>query len=598
MFRKWLEENNVKEFDYSSVIFEKASNREFWEKKYKKAYVENAEQYLGFEWPLIRATDYIAFKAEGNRIKQETPHLKKRSALTALLIGEIVEYKGRFIPDIVDGIYNICEESFWGVSAHYRHDSHPKLPCGDHYIDLFAAETGALIAIVLHILYDELNSFWPEIVERMKYNLLERIVKPYIKHNNFPWMGTYCRVNNWNPWILSNILTVFLLTQQGKPMFYEGIEKMIYQINNIYKEYHNDGGCDEGIIYWGVSGGTIFEFCEQLYLATKGEINFFNDDKIKNIGDYPYKAYIGNNYFVNFADGSCKGLPVFKSIFNGYGKRINNFNLCELAKENFGAQSDTLWSMRTTYTKRTLNNMIYNDLLNSDSDLKLCESAVLPDIQNAFSREDKWYYAAKGGHNDENHNHNDVGSFMVYYDCNPVLIDPGCGDYTKKTFSPQRYEIWTMRSEWHNTPVINGKQQLAGRKYCADDFSYENKKCTISFAQAYEEGSNLNKLTREISITKNGIEIADGFIFDSSNNTVAEHFITPLEVEVKENSVVIGGEFLLFADCEMEISVQNQTISGDEKLTLAWNKDSLNRIIFKNTFLDKGNVKFSLQRLV
>ena len=127
---------------------------------------------------------------------------------------------------------------------------------------------------------------------------------------------------------------------------------------------------------------------------------------------------------------------------------------------------------------------------------------------------------------------------------------------------------------------------------------YENKKCTVSFAQAYEEGSNLNKLTREISITKNGIEIADGFIFDSSNNTVAEHFITPLEVEVKENSVVIGGEFLLFADCEMEISVQKQTISGDEKLTLAWNKDSLNRIIFKNTFLDKGNVKFSLQRLV
>ena len=245
-----------------------------------------------------------------------------------------------------------------------------------------------------------------------------------------------------------------------------------------------------------------------------------------------------------------------------------------------------------------IHNMIYNKALNSESNLKLCEAAVLPDIQNAFARVDKWYYAAKGGHNNENHNHNDVGSFMVYYDCNPILIDPGCGDYTKKTFSPQRYEIWTMRSEWHNTPVINGKQQLAGREYCADGFSYENKKCSVSFAKAYENGSNLNKLTREILISENGIEIEDLFKFDSGDNTVAEHFITPLAVEVKNNSVVIGGEFLLSADCEMEISVQNQKISGDEKLTLAWNKESLNRIIFKNILGDNKNIKFSLKRLV
>lgn len=592
MFGKWLSENNVGDFDFSGTIYEKASNREFWQPKFKKEYIENAEQYLGFQWPLIRATDFIAFNTEGNRIKQETPHFEKRNALIALLIGEIIEYKGRFIPDIIDGVQNICEEFFWGVSAHY---DHRKLPCGEHYIDLFAAETGALIAIILHLLRDELFEFWPEIIEQMEYNLAERIVKPYMKYNDFWWMNG---INNWNPWIHSNILTVFLLTQQSYDIFHKGIEKMLYEINSFYNAYSDDGGCDEGITYWSLSGGSVFDFCDQLYRVTNGKINFFVDDKIKKIGDYPYKAYIGNNYFVNFADGSVKGLPLWKSIFNGFGDRTGNRNLTELSKETFGSQNNTLWSMRTTYIKRSLNNVIYSDLINEKCNLNLCEDAVLSILQNAFAREDKWYYAAKGGHNNENHNHNDVGSFIAFYDCLPVLVDPGCGDYNKKTFSSERYDIWTMRSEWHNTPTVNGKNQLAGAKYCCDDFSYENKKCRVSFAKAYEDGSNIENLTREISISDSGIKITDEFEFCSDNNTIAENFVTPLSVEIKDNAVIIGGKFKLFADCDVEILTDKQEFFGDEKLTLAWETDSMNRIVFKFSADNYKKININLTNII
>lgn len=592
MFRKWLNENTIGEFDFSGIIFEKASNREYWVSKYKKEYIENAEQYLRFEWPIIKVTDYIAYYTEGDRIKQETPHFKRRNALIALLIGEIIEYKGRFIPDIIDGIQIICEEFFWGGSAHY---DHRKLPCGEHYIDLFAAETGALIAIILYLLRDELFKFWPEIVESMEYNLTERIVKPYMKFNDFWWMNA---TNNWNPWILSNVLTVFLLTQQNKDIFHNGIEKMLYEINFFYNGYSDDGGCDEGITYWSLSGGSIFDFCDQLYRATNGKINFFDDYKINKIGDYAYKTYIGNNYFVNYADGSCKGLPLWKAIFKGYGERINNQNLIELSKENLGSQNSTLWSMRTTYIKRSLNNVIYGDCINEESNLNLCGDAVLPILQNAFARQDKWYYAAKGGHNNESHNHNDVGSFMAFYDCKPVLVDPGCGDYTKKTFSKDRYDIWTMSSDWHNTPTVNDKKQLAGRKYCANSFSYENKKCNISYSNAYEDGSNLTELTREILLTDEGLEITDGFAFCGNDNIISENFVTPLSVEIKDNTAIIDGRFVLFADCDTKISIDKQEFSGDEKLTLAWETDSMKRIVFKVMTDDKKEIKFKLRRLV
>ncbi|MBQ8969943.1 MAG: heparinase II/III family protein, partial [Lachnospiraceae bacterium] len=47
--------------------------------------------------------------------------------------------------------------------------------------------------------------------------------------------------------------------------------------------------------------------------------------------------------------------------------------------------------------------------------------------------------------------HNDVGSFTLYKEGKPFLIDLGVETYTKKTFSEDRYEIWTMQSAYHNT---------------------------------------------------------------------------------------------------------------------------------------------------
>ena len=64
------------------------------------------------------------------------------------------------------------------------------------------------------------------------------------------------------------------------------------------------------------------------------------------------------------------------------------------------------------------------------------------------------YLSAKGGHNGESHNHNDVGSFLVYCDGKPVVVDIGLGVYEKNTFNERRYEILQMQSLYHNLPAI------------------------------------------------------------------------------------------------------------------------------------------------
>ncbi len=73
----------------------------------------------------------------------------RRAPLCALVMAEGVE-TGRF-PDIADTVWAICEESAWQLPAHnsYIRDT-PQLPLPDvtrPIVDLFAAETGALLAL-------------------------------------------------------------------------------------------------------------------------------------------------------------------------------------------------------------------------------------------------------------------------------------------------------------------------------------------------------------------------------------------------------------------------------------------------------------------
>ena len=71
----------------------------------------------------------------------------------------------------------------------------------------------------------------------------------------------------------------------------------------------------------------------------------------------------------------------------------------------------------------------------------------------------------KGGHNAENHNHNDLGSVTVALDGAPAVIDVGRPTYDGRTFGPDRYSLWTMRSDWHSVPEPRGILQSAGAEW-------------------------------------------------------------------------------------------------------------------------------------
>ena len=132
-----------------------------------------------------------------------------------------------------------------------------------------------------------------------------------------------------------------------------------------------------------------------------------------------------------------------------------------------------------------------------------------PSVGVYAARKGAWVLGAKFGSNGDSHNHNDTGSITVYKNGRPFLIDIGVESYTKKTFSPQRYEIWTMQSAWHNLPTFEGVQQLPGAEYAARDVQTTENSITGELSGAYPSLSGLTTYRRAVSISEQGIILLD-----------------------------------------------------------------------------------------
>ena len=72
------------------------------------------ERRVGRQWPGLPATVCMQFSRNGNRSNYGALSFARRSALADLVIAECHTADGRFLDDIIDGIWCICEESFWG----------------------------------------------------------------------------------------------------------------------------------------------------------------------------------------------------------------------------------------------------------------------------------------------------------------------------------------------------------------------------------------------------------------------------------------------------------------------------------------------------
>jgi hypothetical protein len=470
------------------------SERNRWEglsSHLKTDLIEAGEKARSLPWTQLLISDFTEFSRSGDRARFEDKYFPRRRKLSALIMAECVENKGRFMEDILDGLYLILEESSWCLPAHnsYIRDTPQEyLPdVSRPIIDLFDAETGAFVAMAEYLLRPVLADISPYISGYVNDRLTHRLFDPYASYH-FWWMGNGREpMCNWTPWIIQNILIAALtrdesfFTESERRTF---LEKAAVSLDFFLDEYGDDGCCNEGAQYYSHAGlclfGALFVMKDALDKDTSGRMTgteqssfaeIFKEPIIRNIGNYIVKMHAAGDYYINFAD--CSPICGRRSSREYlYGKATGDEALMRFAALDFhrGSREEKLLSeeinlfyhVLQAFTRDEMESFLGKEILPEDF---FFESTGL-----MTARDERFVLAAKAGNNADSHNHNDVGSFTVYKDGKPFIIDLGVETYTRKTFSGERYEIWTMQSQFHNLPTFikEGYEGTLGRAPAGD----------------------------------------------------------------------------------------------------------------------------------
>ncbi|MBW6500906.1 MAG: heparinase II/III-family protein [Bacteroidales bacterium] len=490
------------------------NEREFWESlpaNLRQEYITRAEGYLDYDWPVVKATDYLEFIRSGDR--RQSVYAECSNALISLVMGELVEGKGRFTDQLINAVWYYCEQTWWGWSAHLgAQKSGSGLPdVNEPYVDLGVGEVTSNLSMTWHLFKDEFDKVHPLISQRLKQEISRKALDPYFERDDWGYMGFRGgRPNNWNPWINYNMLTSYMLLETDPLKRTQQVMKILNSLDKFLNGYSDDGGCDEGPSYWGAAGALLYESLEIMKNLTNGKFDVFNDPLIQNIGTYFHKVNIHAPYFINFADADATtgGNP---PVVYRYGKAIN-----DPVMQSFGAYLARIgnWGERAM-TGRIFDQIrnlgLIHEIRTTDAQEALVADFWFPDTEVAGARDREgsysgFFFGAKGGFNAESHNHNDAGSCLMYYDGKPCLIDLGREEYVAKTFGPRRYEIWTMQSGYHNLPVINGSDQIQGADYKAVNsrFTANSRSATFTteIAGAYPENARVKSWIRTYTLNR------------------------------------------------------------------------------------------------
>jgi hypothetical protein len=232
--------------------------------------------------------------------------------------------------------------------------------------------------------------------------------------------------------------------------------------------------------------------------------------KIRNMAEYIVNMHVDGHHFFNFADSAAVVEPCSMREYL-FGKAVGSKTLAAFAaRDRKTCEKPHLpdeWNL--WYRLQEL----LTDVVAPDAPAPPVD-APYPGIGLFIAHDGRYAVAVKGGNNGESHNHNDVGSITLYKDGKPFLIDVGVETYTARTFSPRRYEIWTMQSGYHNLPTFGDVMQSDGENFAARDvkaeFSPARATISLDIAAAYPAEAELRSYWRTVTLHRGeNVEIVD-----------------------------------------------------------------------------------------
>lgn len=494
------------------------SDRAFWDPIAQtpkgRGIVRRAESLLSQAMPVLTDDLYLLYTQTGSRTEAQNVMFAREDRLFFLTIAECLENKGRFTDALQEVLDSSVSYRSWVYPAHdgKLDNFHGRFVT----VDLKSARDAHTFALCLHLLGDKISE---PLAARTRQRIHELVLAPYARAvlKNEKSCNWKTNEHNWNSVCHAGVVGAALTMLPDKLDRALFVEQGLHFIDYYYKGFTADGYCSEGLGYWNYGFGQYIVLSEVIYAAARGQIDLFGNPSGLPAALYPFRVEIIKAQYPALADCSLTARP--QSDYMAYV----NTRL---------ALNDSRWPKQQLTGTRNL----FEFLLFAQFDSR-------PALQSPFASDHDqlrtWFQEAgvlicrpgangsfaavvKGGHNAENHNHNDLGAFIVTIDNQQVIVDPGSVEYTSKTFSKDRYTIKKLASYGHPVPLINGKEQSAGRnaqaKILRQDFAAGADTLVMDLASAYPDVKPLEKLERTFVYSREGkgcLEVTDNFEFSA-----------------------------------------------------------------------------------
>jgi hypothetical protein len=438
---------------------------------------------------------FLDYSRTGNRERWQKVAFSRRGMVRTFLFAEGIENQGRFIAPLEKVISALCAEKTWLYPAHDSRLENFRLEQTD--IDLGSSALAWELATVNRILGERLS---PATRELIRTNLDRRIFTPFgdmirEKRRGNWWLKGQ---NNWNAVCLAGVTGTALATlesRQERAWFIAAAED---SVQNFLSGFTPDGYCSEGVGYWNYGFGHYVMLSETIRRNTGGKLDMLAGPRAAKpalfgarteilAGIYPpiadcspgsqpsaqLMAYLTNRFDFDFTGGTTTGTRASRYAFEAL------------------FYADVPPGLPPIPARKELDELDWRTWFPQGGVL-ICRPG--PGNSSPFAA------CLKGGHNDEHHNHNDVGTFMVVSGKTMLLCDPGSEVYTKRTFSSKRYDSKVLSSFGHPVPVIAGKLQREGAaaraEVLATRFTPEQDTLRLDIKSAYP-APELTRLERE-----------------------------------------------------------------------------------------------------
>lgn len=434
-----------------------------------------------------------------NRLRQDAAAILEKPPVERRLVGPRLLAQSREALrriSLLAGLYRIDGDIRWRDRAILElravaafEDWNPS-----HFLDV--AEMAAAVAIGYDWLYAEL---YPEDRVQLRSALVTKALQPGLAAlDGRVWWASEGR-NNWTQVCFGGLTLAALAVADEEParaarvlaaLRGEGLTRRL-------QLYAPDGGDEEGPSYWDYATTYTALMLSSLESALGTDFGLGQAEGLSNTGAFRVQAVGPSGRQFNYGDARERpgDAPQMFWLAGRYGRPEY-------------AVHERAWLQRADATP-SIFHLLWAPRVPAEDPAAPPVSAQFRGVEVAFLRGD-WrdrstsWVALKGGRNAASHAHLDLGSFVLDSLGERWAVDLGPDDYDlPEYFGPRRWSYFRLRTESHNTLLVNGGNQATSARAPIVAFSDDSYRAfaVVDLSEAYAPA---------LASARRGVALVDG----------------------------------------------------------------------------------------